>query len=68
MGPLGAHFRTGYSLSEREREIAVNVILAKWGSAYPTNAHERAGRVRRVSRRNFHHRLLQVGSRTGALI
>src|SRR5262245_9678272 len=27
MGPLGAHFRTGYSLSEREREIAVNVIL-----------------------------------------
>src|SRR5262245_6799972 len=41
MGPLG--FRTGYSLSEREREIAVNVILAKSGSAYPTNAHERAG-------------------------
>ena len=23
MGPLGAYFRTGYSLSEREREIAV---------------------------------------------
>ena len=45
MGPLGAHFRTGYSLSEREREIAVNVILAKWGSAYPTNAHERAGKT-----------------------
>ena len=45
MGPLGAHFRTGYSLSEREREIAVNVILAKWGSAYPTNAHERAGKA-----------------------
>ncbi len=22
-GPFGAHFRTGYSLSEREREIAV---------------------------------------------
>ena len=44
MGPLGAHFRTGYSLSEREREIAVNVILAKWGSAYPTNAHERRAR------------------------
>src|SRR5213080_2391009 len=43
MGPLGAHFRTGYSLSEREREIAVNVILAKWGSAYTTNVHERAG-------------------------
>jgi len=45
MGPLGAYFRTGYSLSEREREIAVNVILAKWGSAYPTNAHERAGKT-----------------------
>ena len=45
MGPLGDHFRTGYSLSEREREIAVNVILAKWGSAYPTNAHERAGKA-----------------------
>jgi hypothetical protein len=45
MGPLGAHFRTGYSLSEREREIAVNVILAKLGSANPTNAHERAGKA-----------------------
>jgi 4-carboxymuconolactone decarboxylase len=45
MGPLGAHFRTGYSLSEREREIAVNIILVKWGSAYPTNAHERAGKT-----------------------
>src|SRR6202045_5529971 len=45
MGPLGAYFRTGYSLSEREREIAVNIILAKWGSAYPTNAHERAGKA-----------------------
>jgi 4-carboxymuconolactone decarboxylase len=49
MGPLGAHFRTGYSLSEREREIAVNVILAKWGSAYPTNAHERAGKTAGLS-------------------
>jgi 4-carboxymuconolactone decarboxylase len=36
MGPLGAHFRTGYSLSEREREIAVNFIR-------PT--HERAGKT-----------------------
>src|SRR6266567_4128809 len=26
MGPLGAYFRTGYSLSEREREIAVCII------------------------------------------
>jgi len=45
MGPLGAHFRTGYSLSEREREIAVCIINSKWHSAYPTNAHERAGKA-----------------------
>src|SRR5262249_9967528 len=45
MGPLGAHFRTGYSLSEREREIAVVVINSKFHSAYPTNAHERAGKA-----------------------
>src|SRR6201990_3255301 len=45
MGPLGAHFRTGYSLSEREREIAVVVINSKWHSIYPTNAHERAGKA-----------------------
>jgi 4-carboxymuconolactone decarboxylase len=45
MGPLGAYFRTGYSLSEREREIAVVVTNAKWHSIYPTNAHERAGKA-----------------------
>ena len=45
MGPLGAYFRTGYSLSEREREIAVVVINSKWHSIYPTNAHERAGKA-----------------------
>ena len=44
MGPLGAYFRTGYSLSEREREIAVVIINSKWHSAYPTNAHERRGK------------------------
>jgi len=44
MGPLGAHFRTGYSLSEREREIAVCIINSKWHSAYPTGAHERRGK------------------------
>src|SRR5262245_20366275 len=44
-GPLSAHFRTGYSLSEREREIAVVVINSKWHSIYPTNAHERAGKA-----------------------
>jgi 4-carboxymuconolactone decarboxylase len=44
-GPLGAYFRTGYSLSEREREIAVCIINSKWHSSYPTNAHERAGKA-----------------------
>ena len=44
-GPFGAHFHAGrYSLSEREREIAVCVITSKWHSAYPTNAHERRGK------------------------
>ena len=45
MGPLGAYFRTGYSLSEREREIAVCIITSKFHSAYPTNAHERAAKA-----------------------
>jgi 4-carboxymuconolactone decarboxylase len=41
-GPFGAHFQPGgYSLSEREREIAVCVITSHWRSAYPTAAHER---------------------------
>ena len=45
MGPVGSYFRTGYSLSEREREIAVLVINSKWHSIYPTNAHERAAKA-----------------------
>jgi len=45
IGPFGAHFRKGYSLSEREREIAVCTINSKWHSAYPTAAHERAARA-----------------------
>ncbi len=45
MGPLGAHFRTGCSLSEREREIAVITINTKWHSIYPTSAHKRAGKA-----------------------
>lgn len=44
MGPLGAHFRTGYSLSEREREIAVCVVNSKFHTAYATNAHERTAK------------------------
>jgi 4-carboxymuconolactone decarboxylase len=43
--PLGAHFHPGYySLSEREREIAVCIINSKWHSGYPTAAHERRGK------------------------
>jgi len=39
---FGTHFQPGgYSLSEREREIAVCVITSHWHSAYPTAAHER---------------------------
>jgi len=45
IGPLGAHFRTGYSLSEREREIAVCVVNSKCVSNYPTAAHERAAKA-----------------------
>jgi 4-carboxymuconolactone decarboxylase len=45
-GPFGAHFQPGgYSLSEREREIAVCVICSAYHSAYPTNAHERAAKT-----------------------
>lgn len=45
IGPLGAHFHPGgYSLSEREREIAVVITNSKWHSAYPTAAHERRGK------------------------
>jgi 4-carboxymuconolactone decarboxylase len=44
-GPFGGHFHAGhYSLSEREREIAVCVITSRFHSAYPTNAHERRGK------------------------
>ena len=45
LGPLGAHFRKGYSLTEREREIAVCIINSKFHTAYATNAHERAAKA-----------------------
>jgi 4-carboxymuconolactone decarboxylase len=45
MGPFGAHFRGPYSLSEREREIAVCVVNSKFHTAYATNAHERAAKA-----------------------
>lgn len=41
IGPFGGYFRKGYSLSEREREIAVCIVNSKWHSVYPTSAHER---------------------------
>jgi 4-carboxymuconolactone decarboxylase len=45
IAPFGAHFQAGkYSLTEREREIAVCTITSRWHSAYPTNAHERRGK------------------------
>jgi len=45
VGPFGAHFQPGgYSLTEREREIAVCIITSHWHSAYPTAAHERIGK------------------------
>jgi len=45
-GPFGAHFQPGqYSLTEREREIAVCVITSHWRSAYPTSAHERLAKA-----------------------
>ncbi len=43
--PLGQHFTPGASaLTEREREIAVIVMTSRWGSAYPTAAHEKRGK------------------------
>jgi 4-carboxymuconolactone decarboxylase len=43
--PLGRHFTPGgYSLTEREREIAVVVITNKWNSDYPAAAHEQRGK------------------------
>jgi 4-carboxymuconolactone decarboxylase len=43
--PLGQHFTPGhYSLTEREREIAVVVITNMWNSDYPAAAHEKRGK------------------------
>jgi 4-carboxymuconolactone decarboxylase len=42
---FGRYVEIPYDQMTPEREIAVNIILAKWGSAYPTNAHERAGKT-----------------------
>src|SRR6202047_203945 len=42
VAPLAHHFHPpNHSLPEREREIAVCVILGKWHAAFPINAHNR---------------------------
>jgi 4-carboxymuconolactone decarboxylase len=49
-GPLGAHFNPGgFSLTQREREIAVCIINSKWHSAYPVDAHEKRGKAAGLS-------------------
>jgi 4-carboxymuconolactone decarboxylase len=45
IGPFGAHFRKGHTLSEREREIVVAVVTSRWHSAYPTASHEGSARA-----------------------
>src|SRR6201984_1170977 len=40
--PLADHFHPpNHSLTQREREIVVCVILGKWHAPFPTNAHNR---------------------------
>lgn len=42
VAPLADHFHPpNHSLTEREREIAVCVILGKWHASFPINAHSR---------------------------
>src|ERR1051325_2453289 len=45
IAPFAADFRKGHSLSEREREIVVNVTTSKWHSAYPAASHENAAKA-----------------------
>jgi 4-carboxymuconolactone decarboxylase len=40
MVPLGVYYRSGSNLSEAEREIAVVLVIAKWGAAFPISEHE----------------------------
>jgi hypothetical protein len=62
VAPLADHFHPpNHSLTQREREIAVCVILGKWQAAFPINAHNRVaieldparGRGRVVRRQGF---------------
>ena len=42
VAPLADHFHPpNHSLTQREREIAVCVILGKWHAPFPINAHNR---------------------------
>src|ERR1700739_4502537 len=42
VAPLADHFHPpNHSLTQREREIAVCVILGKWQAPFPINAHNR---------------------------
>jgi 4-carboxymuconolactone decarboxylase len=45
IGPFGGHFRKGYSLSLREREIVVCIITSHWHSGYPTSSHEKSAKA-----------------------
>ena len=40
MVPVGVYYRSGSNLSEAEREIAVVLVIAKWGAAFPISEHE----------------------------
>lgn len=40
MIPMGVYYRSGSGLSEAEREIAVLLIVGKWGAAFPLSEHE----------------------------
>ena len=38
--PLGVYYRSETTLTKAEREIAVVLMVAKWGAAYANGAHE----------------------------
>src|ERR1700730_7278185 len=49
--PLADHFHPpNHSLTQREREIAVCVILGKWHAPFPINAHNRVAIELGISR------------------
>jgi 4-carboxymuconolactone decarboxylase len=51
VAPLADHFHPpNHSLTRREREIAVCVILGKWHASFPINAHNRVAIELDISR------------------